>query len=74
MIYRYDGASDRCPVPLVQTRLLLKKMDKTDSCIVILKDSGSTRDIPKYLTEKGYYFTSTTHDDGCVELHITIGK
>lgn len=74
MIYRYDGSESRCPVPLVQMRLLLKKMDASDSCIIILKDSGSLKDIPKYLTSKGYYFTSVTYDDGRTELHITIGK
>lgn len=74
MIYRYDGTKARCPVPLVQMRLLLKKMDVADSCIIILKDSGSLKDIPKYLTAKGYYFTSITYDDGRIELHITIGK
>lgn len=74
MIYRYDGSNEKCPVPLVQMRLLLKKMNVEDTCIIIFKDKGSTVDIPKYLTDKGYYFTSHKHDDGRIELHITIGK
>lgn len=74
MIYQYDGSAEKCPLPLVQMRVILKKMTVNDSCILLLRDQGSLNDIPKYLTKKGYSFTKNTLSNGCVELHIRTGK
>jgi TusA-related sulfurtransferase len=70
MIFNYDGSNDRCPVPLVTTRLLLKKMQSGDKCIVLLKDPGSVKDIPKLLTKQGYCYEQFEGCDGVVEVTI----
>jgi TusA-related sulfurtransferase len=70
MIFNYDGTNDKCPVPLVTMRLLLKKMGLGDQCIVLIKDSGSVKDIPKLLTKKGYCYNECKLSDGVVKIVI----
>lgn len=74
MIYQYDGRKDKCPLPLVKMRLLLKKLTVEDECIIQIFDAGSLSDIPKYLTNKGYCYSTIILDDGAKELHIALGK
>jgi TusA-related sulfurtransferase len=71
MFYQYDARQEKCPLPLVKTRLLLKKMQCRDSCKVIIADKGSKIDIPKYLVKQGYQFTQQQLSDVLIELHIT---
>ena len=70
MIYKYDGTAEKCPVPLIQLRLLLKKMIIGDECIIKVTDKGSLQDIPKLLTKKGYQFIESLRDDGIVQINI----
>jgi len=70
MIFNYDGSNDKCPVPLVTMRLLLKKMQAGDQCIVLIKDPGSLKDIPKLLTKQGYYYSQHGVSDGIVKVII----
>jgi TusA-related sulfurtransferase len=70
MIYKYDGIGEKCPVPLVQLRLLLKKMHPGDKCIVIINDIGSVKDIPKLLNKQGYQYTEQHIGDGIVQISV----
>ncbi|MGB1199178.1 MAG: sulfurtransferase TusA family protein [Thalassotalea sp.] len=70
MIYQYNAVADKCPLPLVKMRVILKKMDKNDMCIMQVSDTGSLTDIPKYLAEKGYQFSQQQLSDSVVELQI----
>ena len=70
MIYKYDGIGEKCPVPLVKMRLLLKKMHIGDECIITLTDLGSIKDIPKLLNKQGYCFEKQVFDNGIVEISI----
>ena len=70
MIYKYDGRGERCPVPLVKLRLLLKKMQDGDQCIITIDDIGSINDIPKLLDKQGYVYQQQTNDSGFVEISI----
>lgn len=70
MIFNYDGTNDKCPVPLVTMRLLLKKLQSGDQCIVLIKDPGSREDIPKLLTKQHYCYTQRALADGLVEVII----
>ena len=70
MIFKYDGTNDKCPVPLVTMRLLLKKMQQGDQCILLLKDPGSLSDIPKLLTKQGYSYSQCSTINGIVKVHI----
>lgn len=70
MIYTYDGTGEKCPVPLIQLRLLLKKMNAGDQCILILTDIGSQQDIPKLLKQKGYAYIMETLNENTVEMTV----
>jgi TusA-related sulfurtransferase len=70
MIYSYNGTSKKCPVPLVQTRLLLKKMCYGDICIVTINDKGSIQDIPKLLIKQKYQYSQSVDENGNVEITI----
>ncbi len=69
MIHKYNGSEEQCPIPLVRTRLLLKKMQKNDSCVIQLRDEGSITDIPKLLTKLGYDYCQHIKND-IVEITI----
>ena len=71
MIFQYDASKEKCPVPLVNLRLLLKKMQNNDSCVIKIKASSSIKDIPKLLAKLGYKHTLTTNDENVVEIMIT---
>jgi TusA-related sulfurtransferase len=70
MIYEYDARSEKCPVPLVQLRLLLKKMSDSDSCLLKISDQGSIQDIPKLLTKQGYTYKQSWLEKNTLELFI----
>ena len=70
MNYEYDARSEKCPVPLVQLRLLLKKMSNNDSCLLKLSDKGSIEDIPKLLTKQGYTYKQSWLEKNTLELFI----
>jgi len=70
MIYKYDGTGEKCPVPLVQLRLLLKKMRSGDNCIVTINDLGSVKDIPKLLQKQGYQYSEHNIGDGIVQVSV----
>lgn len=72
MIYKYDGRGEQCPVPLLNLRLMLKKMVSGDECIILINDKGSVKDIPKFLSKKGYQFNEQTIDKQIVTLSVKI--
>lgn len=72
MIYKYNGAGKKCPEPLIQLRLLLKKMEPEDECIITITDTGSLDDIPKLLKKKGYHYTEHTKGAGIVQINIKV--
>ena len=74
MIYEYDGRGEQCPVPLINLRLLLKKMSVDDECIIIINDIGSVKDIPKFIIKSGFYYEKKIIDNSTIKLIInTLG-
>lgn len=71
MIYHYDGSKEICPLPLVNLRLIIKKMRKGDRCIIKIRDSGSKEDIPKLLSKLNYCYNQSCIDNGVVEITIS---
>ncbi|SET58320.1 sulfurtransferase TusA family protein [Thalassotalea agarivorans] len=71
MEYRYDGTQEKCPLPLVKTRVILNKMAQGDRCWVLLSDGGSKSDIPRYLKRKQIPHTITTLENNNIEIVIT---
>mgnify|MGYP000099895817 FL=1 len=71
MLYEYDATNERCPLPLVKTRVILKKMKENDVCILRLADSGSKSDIPRLLKKQNYDFQVTQLDTNEIEIKIS---
>jgi len=74
MIYEYDASTEKCPIPLVKLRLILKKMSTDDCCLFKISDSGSLTDIPKLLTKKGYNYKKNWLNNKVLELSITLNS
>jgi tRNA 2-thiouridine synthesizing protein A len=70
MLYKYDATTEKCPLPLVKMRVILKKMQQGDSCLLQISDKSSIKDIPKFLTKKGYQFTPQFLNDDVLQLLI----
>jgi TusA-related sulfurtransferase len=73
MIYKYDGCGFKCPIPLIKVRLLLKNILATDQCLITLDDSGSIKDIPRYLQKKGYVFIIKKLTNNTIQIKINYG-
>lgn len=49
-----DVIEDRCPMPLLKTKMALSKMAKGEVLCVHAGDAGSLKDIPHYLSLVGH--------------------
>jgi len=45
-----DVREDKCPMPLLKTKMALSKMSSQEVLCVLASDSGSLKDIPYYLS------------------------
>jgi TusA-related sulfurtransferase len=70
MIFEYDASDEKCPLPLVNLRLLLKKFQKGDRCVFTIADKGSIEDIPKLLNKLGYCYNQSLIDNGKIIITI----
>ena len=71
MIFQYDASQEKCPLPLVKLRLILKKMKREDVCIVKVRDLGSKDNIPKLLTKLRYCYRQRLIDDDLLEITLS---
>jgi len=74
MIFKYDASKEKCPLPLVNLRLILKKMQQDDSCILKISDKGSVDDIPKLLKKLGFYYHQSCIEDNIIKITICSKK
>lgn len=65
-----DIREDRCPMPLLKTKLSLSKMQKGQSLCVITGDPGSLKDIPQYIELVGFSLLSVVEGDNIVTFII----
>ncbi|MGB0893468.1 MAG: sulfurtransferase TusA family protein [Parashewanella sp.] len=66
-----DLTQYRCPLPLVKTKLLLKKMTQGEQLQLLLSDPGSRQDVPQFLTKQGYLVKELLNNDSNLHLLIT---
>jgi len=71
MNFQYDASQEKCPLPLVNLRLILKKMKAEDVCVLKIRDSGSKESIPKLLSKLGYCYHQSPIDNNVVEITIS---
>ncbi|MCW4631702.1 MULTISPECIES: sulfurtransferase TusA family protein [Marinomonas] len=58
-----DAREDRCPMPLLKTKMALSRMAVGERLCVIATDSGSLKDIPQYVTLVGLSLLSMQEDN-----------
>jgi tRNA 2-thiouridine synthesizing protein A len=61
----------RCPLPLVNIKLALKRMQAGEQLRVTLSDSGSRQDVPAFLKNQGHGLAELSSNEHCLELLIT---
>lgn len=71
MIFQYDASKEKCPLPLVNLRLILKKMKQGDICILRIDDAGSKQDIPKLLSKLNYDYEQSCIDNSVIEITLS---
>jgi TusA-related sulfurtransferase len=71
-IIEYDATNEVCPVPLVKMRMMLKKMAKGEVLTLKIVDSGSKKDIPKYLKQMSYHYVTKEIDFNAIEVTIRV--
>lgn len=71
-LIEYDARLEKCPLPLVKTKLLLKSLTGGQQVRVLLADSGSISDIPKLLTKQCIEFKLQQIDKQVIELLLVI--
>ena len=71
MIFRYDASKEKCPLPLVNLRIILKKMQLDDSCVFTMSDSGSKKNIPNLLKKLGYCYSQRIISQGVIEITLS---
>jgi len=62
---------EKCPLPLVNLRLILKKMKQGDICILRINDTGSKQDIPKLLSKLNYDYEQSCIDNSVIEITLS---
>ena len=67
----YDARHEKCPVPLIKTKLLLKQLKDGQVMRVLIGDSGSHTDIPKFLSSKNVQYKLALLKDNSTEIIIT---
>lgn len=70
MLYEYDASSEKCPLPLVKMRVILKKMQLGDTCMIRIVDKGSKENIPHYLKQSAVNFKLQLLDKKTLEITI----
>ena len=70
MLYNYVASLDKCPLPLVKTRVILKKMQIGDVCLIRIYDKGSKKNILNYLTKFAWSYSQQTISDNGLEIEI----
>lgn len=71
MIFQYDASKEKCPLPLVNLRLILKKMKQGDICILRVSDSGSKQNIPNLLSKLNFHYNQRCIDNSIIEITLS---
>jgi TusA-related sulfurtransferase len=70
MLYEYDASNEKCPLPLVKMRVILKKMQLGDSCMIRIVDKGSKENIPHYLKKTAVEYELQELENKTLEIII----
>lgn len=65
-----DAREDRCPMPLLKTKMALAKMGEGQRVCVLATDPGSVKDIPYYLSLAHLPLESADEESGVFRFVI----
>lgn len=68
-----DASGLACPMPLLKTKLALRELQPGNVLRVTATDSGSWRDIRKYIDMSGHELLAAEEVNGCYEFLIRKG-
>ena len=68
-----DASGMECPMPLLKTKLALKQLSEGEVLWVIATDSGSWRDIRKFIELTSHELLQATEDKGRYQYWIKKG-
>lgn len=66
-----DAREWKCPRPLIETKLCLRQLTSGQRMRLLITDTSSQRDIPKWLSAKGFEFAITPQQTEVMEIIIT---
>ena len=69
-----DASGLRCPMPLLKTKLELSSMASGEVLEVIATDTGSSRDIPAWLSMSSHTLVSQTESHGAWYFVVRCGN
>jgi TusA-related sulfurtransferase len=70
MQFIYDGSDDECPLSLVKTKVLLKKLQPGQCAIITLRDDSSQDNIRRFLDKYQWCYQIQTIEQGKVQFLI----
>ncbi|TLU61316.1 sulfurtransferase TusA family protein [Thalassotalea litorea] len=65
-----DARDWKCPRPLIETKLALRRLSPGQKMRLMISDSGSQRDIPKWLSSVGIEYAIMPHHHEAMEIII----
>ncbi|WP_394174209.1 sulfurtransferase TusA family protein [Thalassotalea litorea] len=65
-----DARDWKCPRPLIETKLALRRLSPGQKMRLIISDSGSKQDIPKWLSSAGFEYALMPLHDEVMEIII----
>ncbi|TDO96905.1 sulfurtransferase TusA family protein [Marinomonas balearica] len=68
-----DALEDRCPMPLLKTKMALTKMSMNGRLCIVASDEGSMKDIPRYIEMSEYIMEQSQIIDGVYMFVIRKG-
>lgn len=68
-----DAVGLACPMPLLKTKLALRDLAAGEILLVTTSDSGSSRDIPRYVSMSAHELLAADEVDGHYQFLIRKG-
>ena len=68
-----DAKKLKCPLPLLKTKMALNNMVHGQILLVMATDSGSKRDIPRYIEASQHNMIAIKDDNQIIEFYIEVG-
>lgn len=69
----YDASGMTCPMPVMQARKTIKRMEKGQVLLLIATDAATKDDVPALADALNCTLEGTDHDDSKYRYYIKVG-